>query len=209
MSAIASFYLLPKDKFVEFYKMAHLRPRSSLPKGAYLVPVAAKSMSAEEAQREYKQSNSYKCWQFLKKNSKEPFEYHWGGYMMVDVFQYLKEKKNIDLEKNTLLTGDWQEEWTILDKEFKDKYFEVLKPSKFQESDLLFYYVTYHERQGDLKLMRTASKYSFEQLKQMLSKSGSYDAFPEAGKAMLDGIDIIHKYLKLIDDKSVVMLTIG
>jgi hypothetical protein len=216
MSAIASFRLLSKDKFEEYFKMAHLQSPNSWPKGTYLVPVAAKPMSGLEVQKhfqsdEYKKSDSYKSWQFLKKNSKEPFEYQWGGYMMVYVFQYLKEKKNIDLEKNRLLTGDFQTEWTILDKEIKDKYLDELEPSRFQESELLFYYVTYHEHEMDLMLIRTASDsdYSLKQLKQILSKSNYYDAFPEAGKAMLDGIDIIHKYLKLVDDKSVVMLHIG
>ncbi|HEY9775875.1 MAG TPA: hypothetical protein V6C81_19085 [Planktothrix sp.] len=33
--------------------------------------------------------------------------------------------------------------------------------------------------------------------------------FPERGKAMLDGILVIHQYLELVDDKTVVLLDIG
>jgi len=145
----------------------------------------------------------------LEKNSKHPFEYKWGGYILLDVFRYLKEKKRIDLEKNSLVDVAWQEQWIILDKALKDKYFTDLDPARFKESELLFYYVTYYEHQLDLKLKRSVSTYSPEQLKGMMAKSKKYAAFPDAGRAMLDGIVIIYNYLKLIDDKSLVLLTIG
>jgi hypothetical protein len=148
--------------------------------------------------------DSETAWRILEKDSKEPFEYEWSEVVLLDVLHYLKEKKDIDYMEHSVFGSDWTNQWVIFDIAFKNKYFDDLLPSNFSEEDLLRFYKRHHKKDLPKNLKR--AEYTREEVTQLLLTAKS--ALPEPGKAMWDGINIIHKYLELIDDKSVVMLQI-
>lgn len=209
MSAIASFYLIRKEKFAEFCKMAQLVPLEQvrIPEG---VPVLRAITTEEMNSAEFKKEAQHyqKIWNYLRQNSKEPFEFHWSGYVLADLLVCLKEVKSIDLmsvayaEKN----GEGDFLWWVLNTDVKQKYFRELTPSKYSESSLKELY----RRNEELFLQKFAkelSKKDFEQAKQMRATMKS--DFPELGRAFLEGINVIHEYMKLIDENSIVLVHVG
>ncbi|HEY9775876.1 MAG TPA: hypothetical protein V6C81_19090 [Planktothrix sp.] len=146
MSSIASFYLMHKDKFDEYCKMAHLVPSSLIPKQPASDKVFVRVVTrAEMKSPEFlKKQEYYKTvFDYLQKISKQPFEFHWSGYVMFDLLAVLKEERKIDLMEFSLrdTTEKYGSECWVFNKELKDKYLLQLNPSKFREDELKYWYV--------------------------------------------------------------------
>lgn len=118
--------------------------------------------------------------EYLEAHGKEPYEFDWSGYVIDFLLEYLKEEKEIDLMKSTFDTGDDLWVWYLFDTNTSNEYLHVLDPEQFDEREL----------------------------KDYLNEACSDDV-PTAGKAMLDGIRIIHQYLSLINCDNVVLLHVG
>jgi hypothetical protein len=204
MSALASFFLMQKDKFDEYCRMAKLLPkdREKKPQGAkaqgaiHLRLVTQEEMKSQEFQKQ--QMYYAKLWEYLRKNSKEPFRYDWSGYVICDLMCCLKEIEKIDLMTYALESEDGDENSWVFNKELKDKYFKQVDPSNFSESKMKFEWAHFNEQR---------SHTAWPDLKPLPQFKAN--DFPEAGKAMMDGIRIIHSTLNLVDEKSVVLLKIG
>jgi hypothetical protein len=187
---------MSKDKFDEYCKMAHLVAKDRIKKHAWKLSSVHLSPNSPESRKW--EEDGKQIYEFLKKNSKRPYEYNWSGGVILNVLRYLKEQKGMDLMKNMFYQdGD---PLYVFDKELKDEFLRKLDPSKFSEEELKYFCQHYDRELEDL-------------VKQDIRSSGSRkplrNDFPEAGNAMMDGIRIIHDYLKLIDDKCVVMLYIA
>jgi len=207
MSAIASFRLMPKDKFDEYCRMARLLPKGGIKRQGYFVA----EMVTEEMQKSpkyQKLEQHYKMlWKYLQKNSKEPYDYNWSGYVIYDLMCCLKEMKKIDLMEKALEDEDGEEDW-VFDRALKEKYIRQLDPSNFTEKELKYWNGHIQRERFDAMVKAAGPKLSKEQMKMEMEVYKVSD-FPEAGKAMMDGIVIIHNCLKLVDDKTVILLRIG
>jgi hypothetical protein len=217
MSAIASFYLLRKDKFSEFCKMARLVPKDNRkpPRRLTVAKGPREEVNSPEARKLSQYYNS--LWNYLSKNARVPFEYPWSGYVLGALLSCLKQMKNIDLMQVTFEPEDEVWEWWLLNQELKDKYLLQLDPSNYTEKQLKEYYQAHseHQKQEHLKglqlLLPTKSKdFSKKEIEEMIEmiKSEKTD-YSDAGRAMMDGVKIIYKYLKLVDENSVVLFHIG
>lgn len=122
-----------------------------------------------------------KFWDFLHKHGKEPYRFKWSGSVMCVLLPYLEQEHNVDLTQTIWDTGTDTGVWYLFDKQSQSKYLEKLIPSKFHK----------------------------DELRQWLQRFAPAMDFPEAGTAMLDGVRIIHDYLSLVDEKSIVLFHIG
>ena len=85
MSILATFRAIKKDKLDEYCRMAGLRPKDratekpkkqgdATPQVRFVTPEEMKSAEFQKQRDYYK-----KLWDYLQKNSKEPFQYEWSG----------------------------------------------------------------------------------------------------------------------------------
>lgn len=122
-----------------------------------------------------------KFWDFLHKQGKEPYRFNWSGSVMCVLLAYLVQKRRVDLTQTIWGTGTDTGVWYLFDNQSKTKYLEKLNPSKYRK----------------------------DELREWLQVFAPALDFPEAGTAMFDGIRIIHAYLSLVDEKSIVLFHIG
>lgn len=96
----------------------------------------------------------------------------------------LATEKGINLTESVLVERNAEGFlWYVLTEELKEKYLEDLDPARFAENDL--------------KLVYEASDYLKEA------------SFSEMREPMVDGIRILHQYLRLAQPSTVIMLHIG
>jgi len=228
MNGIAFFYLWPKDKFEVYSKMAVLVPpdQTKLAKaqaqGAQLI-LKMESISGAELEspayrkKHQKEFERYETLEsYRKKNAREPYELKWAGVVMWDLMTYLKEAKHIDLGTVPLADYDGDGAYFLMDKAFKDKYLTQLDPAKFSAGEMKHWHDHYTEQRQDEELKAMESKhFEDKQMQQTVAKyiknmkedrASKRDDFPEQGKAMMDAVRILHNCLKLVDDKSVLVL---
>jgi hypothetical protein len=203
-----------------------LRPKPIPPPGTqYQIHlVTEKEMNSSEFKRMQKYFKE--LWDFLRKHGKEPYEYKWSGYTLYDLLGWLRDVKNINLMENKFTTEtDEALEWFIFDESTKKKYLDKLNPANFKAEDVIYSYEHLREQHQDAALKQIAAKLSKEEMKAYVAKMQTYDEGTsqydaahgitkasersDQTKAMMDGIDILHKYLQLVAGQSIVILNIG
>lgn len=211
MSAFASFSLLTKRDFEGFCKIGRLsRVDWNDPAKFMVVPVKRTHRPSDEERLE--QAYFQGLWNYLEKHAKKPpFTFHWSGWMLVDLMTLLKEQRNIDLNDYTLRTNSRSiSEWQVFDRSTKDKYYSKLDPSLFSESEMKAWYVQHdknREEKGLMWMEKTMSKKEFAAMKVNLKKH--LTDYSDTGRALMDGVKVLHEALKLVDDNHVILLHIG
>lgn len=222
MSAIASLYAISLVKFADFCKLADLVPYSQARKSdgpLVAIKVTPEMRKTAEFQKMAAKSESVR--DYLERNAQSPFEYDWSGYVFGDLLFCLAHAKNINLMEVCYVEKDgvgWS--WYVLSQALKQRYYEQLDPAKFTEVGLKELYHSYKNREHQLeetgfvaslkKLERELSKKDLQLMKDSLErKRKAEDRFPDAGRAFLDGLKIIHEYFKLVDDKTIAIMHIG
>ena len=216
MSAYANIFLISKAKFEEYRKMAHLVPHKDEPPETKFTGVH--SVGPEEANSpEFKKMAEHyaKLWDFLHKNGKEPYKYKWSGDELENLVGLLKETKHIDLTENTLDDpADPDFCWYVFDEAIKQKYLDLLDPAIFKKDEMTTLYLHSLEEYDEQAIKHNSALMTKEELKSFIamcqsSRQDITERLPDTVQAMMDGISILHKYLKLVDDKSIVILNIG
>ncbi|HEY9732370.1 MAG TPA: hypothetical protein V6C89_10690 [Drouetiella sp.] len=220
MSAIASFYVMERAKFEEYCAMADLHLiGSTLTKAdddqkaeehKVLMAVTRDMMNSpafKARMKDYK-----KIYNFLVQNSKEPYLYNWSGYVMAELLAFLKDEKQIDLMAKTYQDREGESQRHLLDSELKEKYLNKLDPAKFSENEIASEYMHAAEQYREEILKKMAAAMPPEKMKEIMAMQSTMppaEDFPERGKAMMDGIKIVHDCLKLVTESTVVMISIG
>ena len=223
-SQVESFFALSKSQFEKFCEIANLIPESKLPPVNPNAHWEVRAISRKEQQTpEYKKTQAHykEVWDYLHKNGKRPYEFDWSGYVVFEVMEYLKSTKNIDLMENMLCERDRDFQWWVFDKNTKDKYLKQLDPVNFKEEELRKSFLAEAKRNHENVLSKIAERRD-ELLKEgKITKEQAKDAFhieeivykdidfPERGKALMDAVKLIHQFLKLVNDDTVVILHIG
>lgn len=223
-SQIESFYALPKEKFEKFCEIAKLVPESEripLPKNAAWVARAVSSEDQKTAEFVKTQDHYKAVWDYVHENGKQPYRLNWSGYVVYEVLQYLKETKGIDLMSRAICERHGGFVWWVFDKDIKNKYLSQVDPAKFSEDELRKSFLAAAKRKHELAMSQIAKRRD-ELLEQgKISKAQAKEAFyieelmykeidfPERGKALMDAIKLIHQYLQMVDDNTVVILNIG
>ncbi len=220
MSVHESVFLLPKDKYEEFYELARLKPkkfmtvkeqmerekemaREGQPRPALTIrlvtPEEMKTPEFRKTQNHYK-----KVWDFLHKNGAQPFKYNWSGGVLGELFGYLLGVEKIHLMENTIAEADGDFQWHVLDKGLRKKYLKKLNPKNFSETELKAKYEKdrkqmFEEAMKQMEERLTPEMFKeiekevgAERAKEMLEMSYPPDDFPERAEAMLDGIKYIY-----------------
>ena len=121
----------------------------------------------------------------LREQSQSEIDYDWSGYFLVILLSYLEEH-GIDLMKSTydVLTHELSisREMTIfiLTPDHRDRYLSSLDPARFSADELRDYYNAFNETNE-----------------------------PQAGEAMLSGIEFLRQSLAGLRNGSVVVCNIG
>ncbi|HIA51649.1 MAG TPA: hypothetical protein EYN91_06110 [Candidatus Melainabacteria bacterium] len=218
-----SVYLIPKEKCDKFCQLSRLAPKekewmTDRTPGVHAISVAEmRTPSFKKEQRYYRS-----LWQYLRTNGKQPFKYEWSGSVLADVFTHIQEETGIDLLAHKILDEESDWTWYILDKDTRDKVIEKLEPKKYQEAQLKEAYERSQERMYKAAAIEFKKRMTPDVIKKLEQELGKEEAqrllsegpsrreeFPERGKAMLDGIKYLYQYLKLIDDKNVVLVHFG
>lgn len=184
MSSIASFFLLTHEQFEELQEIVDTLPKFRIPKGARVKfrAVASIDMTYPENRKTRNEAKKYKAfWDYLFDCTESPYEYKWSGYVLDALLTYLRDEHDIDLAASQWDSGNDMWVWYLLDQELKRDYLTALKPSNF--------------RRREMKVWLNSVFY--------------WQEFEQAGDAMMDGIRIIHNYLKLVDDDRAGLLHIG
>ena len=216
MSAIASFALLPKDDFEAFCKLARLVPCNAESANGRVLS-ARMVTEAELKTPEYRKQQEHHraVGDYLRNHGTEPFEYQWSGFVISELMGWLKEAKHINLMENKLEDADEaSSSYIVFNQGTKEKYHAQLDPSNYREDDLAYSFLTFSEAQTNVAIKQASAKLNEEQLKQFAHMQKTFiqqneTQFPERGKAMMDGIKIIHQCLQLVDDNHVILLHIG
>lgn len=213
MSAIASFYVISKTNFEEYCKMADLVPYKSAPAGEEPRKLVRAVGQAEINSPAFRKRQEYyeKLFNFLQKNGKEPYIYNWSGYVLAELLEWLKEARNINLSEIQFMAAEGDDYyWIVFDESVRKKYLEQLNPANFKEQDVLNSFQHLLEQRRDAVMKEMAAKLTKEQMKMFAQMAQlNEEKFAERGKAMMEGIDILYKYMQLTDPQSVVMLHIG
>jgi uncharacterized protein YozE (UPF0346 family) len=209
-SAIASFYVMPKAKFEKFCTLTGLsRRREKVALIAVSKPGKVIYHDEQMKNPEYRKMQDHydEVRRYLTENAKEPIKYNRSGWVLSEVIDFLKTK-NIDLaEQSYASTGDFP--WMLFDATTKSKYLEKLNPSKFNANDLNSAWDENQKNQQKFLVDYAKTKSSKKVFAKYFASMSKADEFPDRGKAMLECIDILHKYLKMVDDETVVLLHIG
>ncbi len=214
-SQMESFYALPKSKFEKFCEIAHLVPKSQIPPVDSNVHYEARLVTPEEmkGQQFQKVQDHYKTvWDYIHDNGKQPFTLQWSGMILYDVLDLLKTTRKIDLMQRSVCERTGEFEWFVIDKDLKDQYLDKLNPSNFSEVELRNTFSKEYKRKRDEHFKKLETKLSKEKFKETMATQAIIDKeedFPERGKAMMDAIKLIHQYLQMVDDNTVVILNIG
>lgn len=121
---------------------------------------------------------------FLNQNAISLREYEWSGYIYGTLLVFLEEK-GINLMKSRydslskFITESRNSTCFIFDEEHKGNYDEMLKPENFNEVELGQYYNEFNETNEE-----------------------------NAGKAMLDGIEVLHESIGCITSGKVIVFGI-
>lgn len=213
MSISATFYVLRKDKFEEFRELASLSPprkSESVKTVGRTVAVRPENMDTIRQSDEWQVSE--KIGSFLKANAKKPFSFKWGGNVMDDLLKCLNKFKNIDLSQQRIENENGRWSFYVVDNKTKKKYLKQLIPSGFNESEMLEMYSQIQGKHSEdlLSLLKsTGRQFDEAQIAQMIQARVTDDDFSERGKALMDGIDSLHRFFSLVDDEHVVLLHIG
>jgi hypothetical protein len=222
MGAFANFFVISTAKFEEYSKMASLVPYKPAPAGTQY---SVHAVSPEEQNSpEFQETMAYykKLWDFLHKNGKEPYQYKWSGYTLDELLGWLKDAQNINLmEIKFVAPKDDEFFWLVFDESIKKKYLDQLNPAKFKAEDVISSYEHLCEQYRETAIKEMASKLSKDELKAYLAKMSEYEELEakqcpskkeqrvNQTNAMMDGIDILYKYMHCIDVQTVVILNIG
>ena len=147
---------------------------------------------AEELRRASKPEKRFlgrpkdRYFEFLKTQAQALREYDWSGYVYATLLPYLDERgmKLMDSgreydEMSTFLTEARSATHFIFTTDHKERYLNSLKPSNFEKEELRKYYEEFCEEE-----------------------------WPEAGDAMLDGIETLYENLKEVDDDSIIVFAV-
>lgn len=223
-SQVESFYALPKEKFEKFCEIAKLVPESErilLPKNAARV-VRVVSPEDRKTSEFVKTQDHYKAvWAYVHENGKQPYRLNWSGYVLYEVLEYLKETKGIDLMSRAICERHGGFVWWVFDKGLKDRYLSQLDPTNFNEDELRKSFLAAAKQKHELVMSQIAKRRDELLSQGKINKEQAKEAFyieelmykeidfPERGKALMEAIKLIHQYLQMVDDNTVVILHIG
>lgn len=224
MSAFGNFFVISKENFEEYCKMAHLVAYRPVPPGTSCTHEVHMVGPEKANSPEFKKIEEHhaKLWDFLHKNGKEPYEFKWSSYELDGLLGWLKDVKHINLMEIKFVAPDDDEFfWLVFDETIKKKYLDQLRPTNFKQEDLVYSFEHFCEQQRDASLKEMASRLSKDEMQSYLAKMQEYEAMDarnvrskkdertKLGQAMMDGITTLYKYIQLIDAQSVVILNIG
>jgi len=112
----------------------------------------------------------------------EVCEFNWSGWVIGVLLAYLNEKHGISFETDigARVTDAEGTTTIVLTAEHKRQFLGQMRPEAFHEAELETYYNEFTETEE-----------------------------PGIGKAMLDGIDCLHRSLDALDDSACVVLHLG
>ncbi len=221
LPSIASFitivYVLPKTKFEEYCKIAELVPKSQAPERSLVPMIAVAGRRSETLKEKRLRERADRAQKFLDVNGKEPYKYNWSGIVLMEVLKTLKEVNGIDLMERSIRNPDDYYDWYVFDEGIKTKYLDKLNPSNFTAKGLEASFIANEKREReetkrDFQIrseeLLTKGKITKEQLKQLVGTMEVQEAFPERGKAMMDSVIFLHRYLQFADRNNMVILQI-
>ncbi|HEY9773805.1 MAG TPA: hypothetical protein V6C81_08345 [Planktothrix sp.] len=175
---------------------------------------------------EYQKAKQF--WDFLIANGRVPYKYRWSGYALEQLLGWLLQVKGIDLTAIKFVDSHHKGTgWIVLDETIKAKHLLQLDPANFRIDDFVTTELreqyervleaeeqTLKERSAKLSNRETTMDERFPKVNRHQASDSNRliameDDLANRGKAMLDGIDVLHKYLQLIDEQSIVILHIG
>ena len=124
--------------------------------------------------------------ELLRKSGRDVVDYKWSGWVFGTLLAYLDEKRGINLASSDaenladFLTDTLCPTYFVLTPKHKLEHIAGLRRDGFSEAELTAYYNEFNET---------------EEL--------------DIGKAMLDGIDCLHRSLAAIDEQSFVLFHVG
>jgi len=223
-SQVESFYALPKAKFEKFCEIAKLIPESKRPPVNKNAHFEIRLISEDEKKTpEFKKiADHYETiWKYLKENGKQPSTLKWSGYVLYELMDYLKSCKNIDLMSQAVCEPSGDFLWWVFDKGVRDKYLTQLDPVNYKESELKQSFLDEAMRKHEINKVKLAEKrdellkegrITQEEAKKVFEMNDlmyKQTDFPDRGKALMDALKLIHQYLKMVDDDTLVILNIG
>lgn len=211
MSRSATFYALSADKFAKFVKLANLAPPKENSADGTTVKLVV-----QKAQAAYENDNvkiSGEMALFLRKYATMMVEFHWGAEVMHDLLACLEKFQHINLLEKRLETESGQWRCYVIDKKSRLQLLKKLTPSKFDEPDMERMFAqlqNIYEEELLAELKKAGRKVDVEEVKKQLQSQAAslIDEFPERGKAMIEGINLLHHVLSQAVDTTVVLLHI-
>lgn len=216
MSLKVDYFLLRKDKFEEFCQKKNLVPGRSPTieemeeegKGTgtgQIRLVTQSEMNSPEFRKRV--SDNKKFWAYFDQFLEAPFKFNWGGIVISDLVYCLRSLDVVDLTEHSLIPEGGGFDWWVIDEKQKAKFLRKLKPSKFSAEALRDMYFDSMRQDLDAHFRKIFGKKDAK--KQLASYFQRLDEdFPERGEAMLDAVNWLYKYLELIDESKVLVLTV-
>jgi hypothetical protein len=170
MTAIASFYLINKNKIEDLKKSAKIQTIKIKHKNflGYL----------KSGFKKFKIERKDFFWNFLKENCKKIVDYKWSGYIYLNIFNYLKDKKKINLMNSTYselekyIEKERGSSCLVFTDKDKNKYLNKLNPKNYNlnefDSD---YFSEYMQENKDKSKIKIAIKKGIELLYESIKKT--------------------------------------
>lgn len=212
MSIKANLYLLQKEKWDHLSSIAMLVQSQKLRSDTAERKVEVKlTPPISTRAKAHKTKDIQSLLNLLSETADFKFRYKWSGNLFFDLLVCLKMLEKIDLMEEVLVQEDTREEWYVLNSSIKQKYAADLLSANFTESNLQDLHRRYIRfNQGDL-LRKIAEErgLSTQKIEYFLENMTPFEEVPEAGKAFLDGINLLQQCFQRIDERSVVVINIG
>lgn len=224
MSQLASFYVLSKDNFDKYCKMANLVLAEPTPEETDPETSPRRLQIVSTDTIEYKNQQDYfkSLWDFLQQHGTAPYMYEWSGSVLGDLLLWLKESQSVDLTEKTMVMAD--DEcfcWFVFDEYIRDKYAQRLNPANFTREGLVSSLKQLDDQKREELIEEVRARFGEKRAKELQEQMNLYAAPTgddddlddkerfDKGQALMDGINILHNYMQLVDDKSLVILSIG